>query len=77
MCCGCGRARADLVIAVCDEAANACPQLPGVPTLRWPFDDPAHLSGTDEEVLPAFRRVRDEIRTRLEAWLAEGLPPLT
>ncbi len=67
----------NVVIAVCDKAANNCPLFPGkVDVLRWPFDDPAHLPGTDDEVLPEFRRVRDEIRARLEDWLDEGLPPL-
>jgi hypothetical protein len=30
--------------------------------LHWSFDDPANATGTDEEKLSAFRRVRDEIR---------------
>jgi len=67
----------DLVIAVCAAAAESCPIFPGrTRLLRWPFDDPAHLPGPDEAVLPEFRRVRDEIRARIEAWLAEGLPEL-
>jgi arsenate reductase len=33
---------------------------------QWPFDDPFHATGTDEMQLAEFRRVRDEIRKRIE-----------
>lgn len=67
----------DLVIAVCSRAAESCPAvLDGVPMLRWPFDDPDAASGTEEEILDSFRRVRDEIRAALEDWIAAGLAPL-
>lgn len=67
----------DVVIAVCAAAAESCPVFPGATrVLRWPFDDPAEASGSEDEVLAVFRRVRDEIRTRLEAWVAAGFPPL-
>ncbi len=35
----------------------------------WPSDDPAHAAGTDEEKLACFRRVRDEIRDKLQSEL--------
>ena len=67
----------ELVIAVCSHAAETCPTLPGATrVLRWPFDDPAEASGDEDEILAVFRRVRDEIRARLEAWLADGAQPL-
>ncbi len=67
----------ELVVAVCDRAAASCPTLPGATqVLRWPFPDPAHAVGTEEEVLDEFRAVRDQIRTRLEAWLVAGAEPL-
>lgn len=51
------------VITVCGNADQACPMFPGqVNRHHWGFDDPAHAKGTEEEVLNAFRRVRDEIR---------------
>ena len=63
----------DLVIAVCASAAESCPVFPGRVRLeRWPFDDPAAATGTEEEVLREFRRVRDAIRARIEAWLASS-----
>jgi len=44
--------------------------LPGVAeTLHWPFDDPADATGTDEEKMEVFRRVRDEIREKISNYL--------
>jgi arsenate reductase len=58
----------DLIIAVCDNAAANCPVFPRhVERINWPFDDPAHATGSDEERLAEFRRVRDEIRAKIEA----------
>ena len=60
----------DSIIAVCDSAAANCPVFPGgVERVNWPFDDPAHAEGTDEEKLSEFRRVRDEIRAKIDAEL--------
>lgn len=62
-----------LVVSVCDAAAKECPIFPGpVERLHWPFDDPAHATGTDDEKLACFRRVRDEIRAAIEQGLADG-----
>lgn len=56
----------DLAITVCDEAREACPFFPGAAaTLHWRFDDPAAATGTEEERLAVFRRVRDEIGERI------------
>jgi len=56
----------DLIISVCSGAEHDCPTFPGTTErLHWPFDDPAHTEGTDEEKLACFRRVRDEIRETL------------
>jgi len=67
----------DLVIAVCSAAAENCPTFSGsTRILSWPFDDPADARGSDEEVRVFFRRVRDEIRGRLQSWIDEGFPPL-
>ncbi len=60
----------DLVVTVCDNAQEACPVFPGAKeTLHWPFDDPADATGSDEEQMPVFRRVRDEIREKIAAYL--------
>jgi arsenate reductase len=67
----------ELVIAVCEEAARACPTFPGrVKLLRWPFPDPAAASGDEKQVRAVFRDVRDRIRERVAGWLAAGMPPL-
>ncbi len=65
----------ELVISVCDRAEERCPIFPGrVQRLRWLFPDPARATGSEAEVLAVFRRVRDDIRARIEAWLAAGAP---
>ena len=59
----------ETVITVCSHADQACPVFPGqVNRHHWPFDDPAHATGTDEERLAVFRRVRDEIRRAFTAY---------
>ena len=61
----------ETVITVCGNADQACPVFPGqVNRHHWPFDDPAHATGTDEEIAAEFRRVRDEIRRVFEAYAA-------
>jgi arsenate reductase len=62
------------VITVCSEAeAKGCPIFAGVTTrLHWPFPDPSELSGTDEEKLAAIRKIRDDIRAKIEAWCDEA-----
>jgi arsenate reductase len=54
----------DYVVTVCDGAKESCPVFTGKVghRLHIGFDDPAEASGSDEEVLAVFRRVRDEIR---------------
>jgi arsenate reductase (thioredoxin) len=64
------------VITVCGNADQACPMFPEqVNRHHWGFDDPAHATGSEEEILREFRRVRDEIRRVFEAYgagLREG-----
>ncbi len=62
----------DDVITVCDSANERCPVFPAE-TIRihWSFDDPSQAPGSDEDRLKTFRRVRDEILTRLRQWLAD------
>jgi arsenate reductase len=57
----------DYVITVCDEANEACPFFPGAKNrLHWSFEDPSQATGSEEQRLAVFRRVRDEIRERIE-----------
>lgn len=57
----------DYVVTVCDHAKEACPFFPGGrKALHKGFQDPASVTGTDEEKLSLFRCVRDEIRDWVE-----------
>lgn len=57
------------VITVCGKADQVCPMYPGqVQRHHWGFDDPAHATGTEEEILGEFRRVRDEIHKVFTAY---------
>ena len=61
----------ETVITVCGNADQACPMFPGqVNRHHWGFDDPAHATGTEEEQMAVFRRVRDEIQRVFEAYAA-------
>jgi arsenate reductase len=66
-----GRLSVQHLIIVCGSADEECPRIfPGMMNRHFlPFDDPAALEGGQDEALAGFRRVRDEIRDRLEAWL--------
>lgn len=60
----------DVVITVCDSADRACPSFPGAVERRhWPFPDPSRSTGTEEEQLEVYRRVRDDIRARIASEL--------
>ncbi|MFM9956486.1 MAG: arsenate reductase ArsC [Phycisphaerales bacterium] len=61
--------RVDVVVTVCDAAREACPVLPGARTVHCGFDDPPRLAtgaASDDEAMPHYRRVRDEIRAFIE-----------
>jgi arsenate reductase len=59
----------DLVISVCDSAAEECPLWLGQgKRIHHSFIDPAKASGSEEEIMAVFRQVRDQI--------AEQIPPL-
>jgi arsenate reductase len=60
----------DYIITLCDEAAQSCPTFPGQgKRFHWPLEDPAAAIGTIEERLTVFRRIRDEIKTKIEEFL--------
>src|SRR4030042_5509008 len=60
----------DFVITLCDHAAQFCPTFGGQgKRLHWPFEDPAGATGTTEERLVVFRRIRDGIKTKIEEFL--------
>jgi arsenate reductase (thioredoxin) len=58
--------RFDLVITLCDQAQQQCPFFRGdTEVMHVGFPDPAKATGTGEEIMAAFRQVRDEMRDRL------------
>ena len=62
----------DYVITVCDNAKESCPVFPAkTKRIHWSIEDPATTQGSEEAILTAFRRVRDELRARLQAF-AQG-----
>jgi arsenate reductase len=62
----------DLVVTVCDDAAENCPVWLGKgKRFHLGFPDPAKATGTDDEVLAVFRSVRDAIAKKIPELLAE------
>ena len=62
----------ETVVTVCGNADQACRCSPARQNRHhWGFYDPAHATGTDEEKLAVFRKVRDEIKIVFEAY-ADG-----
>ncbi len=61
----------DYVITVCDNAKETCPVFIGKvgKQLHIGFDDPAEATGTEDEILSEFRRIRDEIKNELQSFL--------
>ena len=61
----------DTVITVCGNADRACPLFPGqVNRHHWGFDDPAHATGTEDEIMAVYRRTRDNIALVFGAYAA-------
>jgi arsenate reductase len=62
----------DVIVTVCDNAAGeTCPYWPGRPaTAHWGYEDPAHVKGSDEDKRAAFAQVFQQIRKRMEAFVA-------
>lgn len=66
-----GRMGVRYLIIVCGDANETCPRIfPGMSErLYWPFDDPAAFKGSEQCTLDEFRRIRDEIKQQILAWL--------
>jgi len=63
----------DYVVTLCDNAAENGPVFSGkAKVVHNPFDDPYFASGSEEQIMATFRKVRDDIRTFIEI-LPEGL----
>lgn len=65
----------DFIITVCNHANENCPWFPSnAKRFHHNFTDPAKATGTDEEVMDAFRKVRDEIKNYCQKFISEELP---
>ena len=69
-----GKVLIQTLITLCDDAEKNCPTVwPGISThLHWSFEDPSAFEGTDVQKLEKFRQIRDQIETRIIAWLKEN-----
>jgi arsenate reductase (thioredoxin) len=66
--------RFDYVITLCGDANQHCPgQVGGVERIHIGFDDPPKATGSEEEVLSVYRRLRDEIRRELGGFFRNRL----
>ncbi len=64
----------DYIITVCAHADENCPSgvyALGRDKLHWPFDDPAAATGSDEDILAAFRVARDDIAHKIDDWVGQ------
>ena len=60
----------DVVITLCDNAAEACPWTPpAIRRLHWPIQDPVGTVGAEEKIMKEFRRARDEIKERVQDFI--------
>ena len=60
----------DYIITVCDNAKEHCPNFPGkAERIHWSFEDPAEATGTDEEVFNVFRKVRNQIKEKIDEFI--------
>jgi arsenate reductase len=66
----------DVVVTVCDRAAEACPFFPGSPrVLHWSLPDPTQAQGTPDEVRQTYRAVRDRIAELVRVLVSELTGP--
>lgn len=64
----------DFVITVCDNAKENCPFFPSqAKKFHFNFPDPAKAEGSEEEILAAFRKVRNQIKAYCETFIKENL----
>jgi len=62
----------DLLVTVCGNADETCPAIPVTcKKAHWPFDDPPKVTGTEDEIMAEFRRVRDQIKEKIASYIAD------
>jgi len=64
----------DYVVTLCDDANEKCPSFfGGTKRIHMAFEDPPQATGSNDEIMRVYRRVRDEIRERIGAYLRNEL----
>ena len=62
----------DIIITVCDNAKESCLIFPGkAERLQWSFFDPAEALGSQENLLKAFKKVRDQIAEKIKGYFSK------
>ncbi len=62
----------DIIITLCGHAEASCPMTPPeIKRIHWPIEDPVGAIGTEEEIIKAFRKARDEIKTKIQNLIKE------
>jgi arsenate reductase len=60
----------DIIITLCGHAEASCPATPPeIKRIHWPIKDPVGTVGTEEEIMDAFRKTRDEIKEKIEGFI--------
>lgn len=63
----------DYVITLCDNARQQCPVFPGrAKLIHKGFEDPVAVLGSEEKILQAYRKIRDDIKEFIQT-LPESL----
>jgi arsenate reductase len=62
----------DVIVTLCGHAEAMCPMTPPeIKKIHWPINDPVGAIGTEEEIMKAFRKARDEIKEKIRVLIKE------
>ena len=62
----------DIIITLCGHAEASCPMTPPeIKRIHWPIEDPVGAIGTEEEIMKAFQKARDDIKTKIQSVVKE------
>ena len=62
----------DIIITLCGRAEASCPMTPlEIKRIHWPIEDPVGAIETEQEIMDAFRKARDEIKTKIQSLVKE------
>lgn len=64
----------DYVVTVCDNARQTCPIFPGkYEKIHWNLEDPALAQGSEEDKIKVFRKIGDQIKHEIKAFLKQSI----